>query len=56
VGRKHKGHEHMGRLHTVDHKGSIRQRESTVADLPAVKVRGLAVRGIASGGVGLRAL
>jgi hypothetical protein len=40
----------MGRKDVTD------RREGGVADLPAVKVRGIAVRGIAAGGVALRAL
>jgi hypothetical protein len=43
----------MGRKDVMRRTG---RTESAVADLPAVKVRGIAVSGIAAGGVALRAL
>ena len=45
--------EIMGRKDVMRRTG---RTESAVADLPAVKVRGIAVSGIAAGGVALRAL
>jgi hypothetical protein len=49
----------MGRKrmeHIAARRKGLARRESEAADLPALKVRGLAVRGIAAGGVALRAL
>jgi hypothetical protein len=56
VERKRMSSEHKGRRHMVARRGTTGHRESTAADLPAVKVRGIAVKGMAAGGVALRAL
>ena len=49
-GRPRRRKDIMGR------KDIMHRTEGAVADLPAVKVRGIAVKGIAAGGVALRAL